>query len=68
MKAVIVSKAGDSSVLKVTQIAKPQVKSGWSLVKVMGFGINRSEIFYQTRFVAECHLSKDSWDRMCWRH
>ena len=45
MKAVIVSKAGDSSVLKVTQIAKPQVKSGWSLVKVMGFGINRSEIF-----------------------
>ena len=45
MKAVIVSKAGDSSVLKVTQIAKPQVKSGWSLVKIMGFGINRSEIF-----------------------
>ena len=42
MKAVIVSKAGDSSVLKVTQIAKPQVKSGWSLVKIMGFGINRS--------------------------
>ena len=45
MKAVIVSKAGDSSVLKVTQVAKPQVKSGWSLVKIMGFGINRSEIF-----------------------
>ena len=45
MKAVVVSKAGDSSVLKVTQIAKPQVKSGWSLVKIMGFGINRSEIF-----------------------
>ncbi|MCY7171947.1 zinc-binding dehydrogenase [Streptococcus gallolyticus subsp. gallolyticus] len=45
MKAVVVSKAGDSSVLEVTQVAKPQVKSGWSLVKVMGFGINRSEIF-----------------------
>lgn len=45
MKAVVVRKAGDSSVLEVTQIAKPQVKSGWSLVKVMGFGINRSEIF-----------------------
>jgi len=45
VKAVVVRKAGDSSVLEVTQIAKPQVKSGWSLVKVMGFGINRSEIF-----------------------
>ncbi|MCS4487440.1 zinc-binding dehydrogenase [Streptococcus sciuri] len=45
MKAVVVHQAGDSSVLKVTQIAKPQVKSGWSLVKIMGFGINRSEIF-----------------------
>lgn len=45
MKAVVVSKAGDSSVLEVTQVAKPQVKSGWSLVKIMGFGINRSEIF-----------------------
>ncbi|MCQ9215562.1 zinc-binding dehydrogenase [Streptococcus gallolyticus] len=45
MKAVVVSKAGDGSVLEVTQVAKPQVKSGWSLVKIMGFGINRSEIF-----------------------
>jgi len=45
VKAVVVSKAGDSSVLEVTQVAKPIVKVGWSLVKVMGFGINRSEIF-----------------------
>ena len=45
MKAVVVNQAGDSSVLEVTQVAKPQVKSGWSLVKIMGFGINRSEIF-----------------------
>lgn len=45
MKAVVVRKPGDSSVLEVTQVAKPSVKPGWSLVKVMGFGINRSEIF-----------------------
>lgn len=45
MKAIVVRKPGDSSVLEVTQVAKPSVKPGWSLVKVMGFGINRSEIF-----------------------
>lgn len=45
MKAVVVRKPGDSSVLEVTQVAKPSLKPGWSLVKVMGFGINRSEIF-----------------------
>lgn len=45
MKAVVVRKPGDSSVLEVTQVSKPSVKPGWSLVKVMGFGINRSEIF-----------------------
>ncbi len=45
MKAVVVRRPGDSSVLEVTQVAKPQVKAGWSLVKVKGFGINRSEIF-----------------------
>lgn len=45
MKAVVVRKAGDSNVLELIQVDKPQVKSGWSLVKVMGFGINRSEIF-----------------------
>ena len=45
MRAVVVSKAGDSSVLEVKEITKPNLKEGWSLVKVMGFGINRSEIF-----------------------
>lgn len=45
MKAVVVSKAGGSSVLEVKEVGKPTVKAGWSLVKVMGFGINRSEIF-----------------------
>lgn len=45
MKAVVVRKPGDSSVLEVTQVAKPSLKPAWSLVKVMGFGINRSEIF-----------------------
>lgn len=39
MKAVVVSKAGGPEVLEVREIAKPQVKTGWCLVKIKGFGI-----------------------------
>lgn len=45
MKAVIVSQAGGPEVLEVREVAKPQVKTGWSLVKIKGSGINHSEIF-----------------------
>ncbi len=45
MKAVLVSKVGGPEVLEVVEREIPQIKPGWSLVKVMGFGINRSEIF-----------------------
>ena len=45
MKAVVVSQAGDPSVLQLVERPIPSIKDGWSLVKVMGFGINRSEIF-----------------------
>lgn len=45
MKAVQVSKAGGPEVLDLVQVPKPSVKDGWTLVKVLGFGINRSEIF-----------------------
>lgn len=45
MKAVVVEKAGGPEVLQVRERPIPQVKPGWSLVKVQGFGINHSEIF-----------------------
>ncbi|MGT2785561.1 zinc-binding alcohol dehydrogenase family protein [Streptococcus merionis] len=45
MKAIVVEAPGDTSVLQVKDVPKPEVKSGWSLIKVKGFGINRSEIF-----------------------
>lgn len=45
MKVVVVSKAGGPEVLEVREVAKPQVKTGWSLVNIKGFGINHSEIF-----------------------
>lgn len=45
MQAVVLSEPGNASVLKVTEVPTPKVKSGWSLIKIKGFGINRSEIF-----------------------
>lgn len=45
MKAVVVYEAGGVEQLVYQEVAKPKLKEGWSLVKVMGFGINRSEIF-----------------------
>lgn len=45
MKAVVVYKAGGIEQLVFQEVPKPQIKKGWSLIKVKGFGINRSEIF-----------------------
>ena len=45
MKAVVVYEAGGVDKLVYQDVPKPQIKEGWSLIKVKGFGINRSEIF-----------------------
>jgi len=45
MKAIVVRKAGGPEVLNYEDVPTPKVKPGWSLVKIMGFGINHSEIF-----------------------
>lgn len=45
MRAVIVLQPGAPDVLHFTEVQRPQVKPGWSLIKVKGFGINHSEIF-----------------------
>ena len=45
MKAVVVYEAGGTDKLVFQEVPKPQIKEGWSLIKVKGFGINRSEIF-----------------------
>jgi dehydrogenase len=45
-----VSKAGTSKVLEYKEVDIPKLKEGWSLVKVKGFGINRSEIFTRKGF------------------
>lgn len=45
MKAVQVKKPGGAEVLELVNLPKPVLKKGWSLVKVLGFGVNRSEVF-----------------------
>ncbi|MFD0897509.1 zinc-binding dehydrogenase [Loigolactobacillus binensis] len=45
MKAIVVRRPGGPEVLEYTEVPTPQVKPGWSLIKVKGFGINHSEIF-----------------------
>ena len=45
MKAVIIYEAGGPEKLIYQEVPKPEVKPGWSLVRVMGRGVNHSEIF-----------------------
>lgn len=58
MKAVVVDHPGDSNVLEVTERPIPQIKEGWSLVKIEAFGINRSEIFTRNGYSPSVSFSR----------
>jgi len=45
MKAIVVTHPGGPEVLNYTDVPLPELKPGWTRVKVAGFGINHSEIF-----------------------
>ncbi|MDW7691460.1 zinc-binding alcohol dehydrogenase family protein [Flammeovirgaceae bacterium SG7u.111] len=45
MKAAVTLKAGNPDVIEVKEVPKPDVKSGWVLIQVKAFGLNRSELF-----------------------
>ncbi|PHN02552.1 zinc-binding alcohol dehydrogenase family protein [Flavilitoribacter nigricans] len=45
MKAAVTTKAGNPEVIEIREVDKPQVKTGWVLIKVKAFGLNRSELF-----------------------
>ncbi|WP_341487415.1 alcohol dehydrogenase catalytic domain-containing protein [Pararhizobium sp. A13] len=45
MKAVVVHQARPPEALKIEQRPVPAAKSGWVLVHVRAFGLNRSELF-----------------------
>lgn len=44
MRAAVCVRAGGPEVLEVRELPVPVVRDGWSLVRVMGAGLNRSEL------------------------
>ena len=45
MKAVVIHQTGGPEVLKLEDRPIPTPKSGWVLIRVRAFGLNRSELF-----------------------
>jgi NADPH:quinone reductase-like Zn-dependent oxidoreductase len=45
MKAAVTTKPGNPNVIEIREVPLPGVKSGWVLIKVKAFGLNRSELF-----------------------
>ena len=44
MRAAVCVRAGGPEVLEIREVPVPAVREGWSLVRVMGAGLNRSEL------------------------
>ncbi|WP_433063740.1 zinc-binding dehydrogenase [Dactylosporangium sp. CS-033363] len=44
MRAVVCTKAGGPEVLELRELPVPEVRAGWTLVQVMGAGLNRAEL------------------------
>ena len=51
MKAVKIYQAGGPEQLIYQDVPTPDIKDGWSLVKIKGFGINHSD-FHTRRQIA----------------
>jgi NADPH:quinone reductase-like Zn-dependent oxidoreductase len=45
MKAAVTTKAGKPEVIQLQEVEIPKAKTGWVLIKVKAFGLNRSELF-----------------------
>jgi NADPH:quinone reductase-like Zn-dependent oxidoreductase len=45
MKAIVIEEPGGPEVLKIKNIPRPSPGPGWVLIKVMAFGLNRSEMY-----------------------
>lgn len=45
MKAIVVEQGGSPDVLHIRQTPRPEPDTGWVLVRIRAFGLNRSEMF-----------------------
>jgi hypothetical protein len=50
MKAIRVYQAGGPEVLQIEELPRPQPRSGWVLIHVKAFGLNRSEMYTRQGF------------------
>lgn len=48
MRAVVIDAPGGPDVLNVREVARPTPATGWVLIKVEAFGLNRSELHFRT--------------------
>lgn len=44
MRAAVADRPGPPEVLAVRDVPRPEVREGWTLVRVAAFGLNRSEL------------------------
>ena len=45
MRAAVVQNPGKPEALELREVPNPKPRSGWVLIRVMAFGLNRSEMF-----------------------
>lgn len=57
MRAAVCVKAGGPGVLEIRELPVPAVRDGWSLVRVKGAGLNRSELRTRQGLLAAAILS-----------
>lgn len=45
MKAAVTTRSGNPEVIEIRNVDRPKPQTGWVLIKVAAFGLNRSELF-----------------------
>ena len=58
MKAVVLDKITNSDDIVLSEIEKPKAKKGWIVVKVLGFGLNHSELILRTNEINANYIGK----------
>ena len=58
VKAVLLDKVTNSDDIVLSEIEKPKAKKGWIVVKVLGFGLNHSELILRTNEINADYIQK----------
>jgi NADPH:quinone reductase-like Zn-dependent oxidoreductase len=58
MKAVVLNKITNSDDIVLSEIKKPKAKKGWILIKILGFGLNHSELILRTNEIDADYIKK----------